>query len=318
VTGVAADRELVLRGGRGYGRPWHGDALVCADGFSARYDLDPAIGMISRPAHQLFGQSIVGKVMVFSFAKGGVPTSRFEVDGHAFRYGFERKGWADTFADKLQEHFAAGCLFDPGARRFIAPAAEAATGPTFLEHAADHFERKWPQWSPARRQDAQRELARACPYLVRAEAPGLDVSQRLEADEFLRRALFMVPAAENPRETDRGWQAWFARHSLPLREVNDRHLHAFLEVARTQAVDGTARNMTPTTLARTRAVVRATFTTARKRRLIEWDPWDAVEWRLHADEEQIDPDLVMDQGQVLAIAAACGAIERRHECFVLV
>lgn len=38
---------------------------------------------------------------------------------------------------------------------------------------------------------------------------------------------------------------------------------------------------------------------------------------LHSDDEQIDPDLVMDQVEVLAIAAVCGAIERRYECFVL-
>lgn len=242
---------------------------------------------------------------------------RFEVDGHAFRYGFERKGWADTFADKLQEHLAAGYLFDPQTRRFVVPEAGSGAGPTFLEHAADHFARKWPQWSPARRQDAQRELARACLYLLRDDAPALDVDERLKADAFLRRAVFMVPAPAHATDQDRDWRAWFARWSLPLRQVDDRHLHAFLEIARTQALDGTARIMAPTTLARTRAVVRAAFTTARKRRLIEWDPWDAVEWTLHSDEEQIDPDLVMDQPQVLALAAVCGAIEQRYECFVL-
>lgn len=75
MTGVASESQLVLRGPRGYGRPVDGEALVCADGFSARYDLEPTTGVISRPSHQLFEQSIVGKVVIFGFAKGGVATA---------------------------------------------------------------------------------------------------------------------------------------------------------------------------------------------------------------------------------------------------
>ncbi len=258
----------------------------------------------------------------------GVPTRRrsvtasydvrFQVDGHSFRYGLERKGWADTFADRLREHFAAGYLFDPAARRFVVPESEAPAGPTFMEHAADHFRRRWPSWSPARRQDAQRELARAAVCLVEGEAPALTGEQRVQADEYLRRAVLVVDDLDEARESDTQWRAYFDRWSLPLRKVDDRHLHAFLEVARTQTLDGTARIMAPTTIARTRAVVRAAFTSARKRRLIDWDPWDAVEWTAQTDEEQIDPDLVMDQPQVDQMAAACGSFERRYECFVLV
>jgi predicted aconitase with swiveling domain len=57
------------------GRTVRGEALVAKDGFSARYDLDRIAGTFSRPAHQLAGQSYVGKILVLETAKGGVATA---------------------------------------------------------------------------------------------------------------------------------------------------------------------------------------------------------------------------------------------------
>lgn len=52
-----------------------GEALVAADGFSARYDLDRIKGVFSRPAHKLAGQSYVGKILVLDTSKGGVASA---------------------------------------------------------------------------------------------------------------------------------------------------------------------------------------------------------------------------------------------------
>jgi predicted aconitase with swiveling domain len=71
---VSADERLVLRGPAGYGEAIEAEALVSSDGFSARYDLDHTTGVISREAHELYGQSLVGKVLVVSTAKGGTAT----------------------------------------------------------------------------------------------------------------------------------------------------------------------------------------------------------------------------------------------------
>ena len=65
----------VYRGHVGIGPKVTGVVLVARDDFSARYDLDRIKGVFSRPAHQLFGQSYVGKVLVLDNAKGGVATS---------------------------------------------------------------------------------------------------------------------------------------------------------------------------------------------------------------------------------------------------
>ena len=67
--------DTVYRGHVGIGSTVTGIALVAQDDFSARYDLDRINGVFSRPAHKLFGQSYVGKVLVLDHAKGGVATS---------------------------------------------------------------------------------------------------------------------------------------------------------------------------------------------------------------------------------------------------
>jgi predicted aconitase with swiveling domain len=57
------------------GRTVRGPAMVAADGFSARYDLDRIAGVFSRPAHKLAGRSYVGQVLVLDTAKGGVASA---------------------------------------------------------------------------------------------------------------------------------------------------------------------------------------------------------------------------------------------------
>jgi uncharacterized protein len=57
------------------GRRVRGVALVAKDGFSARYDLDRALGIFSRPAHKLAGESYRDRILVLDAAKGGVASA---------------------------------------------------------------------------------------------------------------------------------------------------------------------------------------------------------------------------------------------------
>ncbi len=67
--------ERRIAGHVGVGPKASGIALVARDNFSARYDLDRLRGIFSRPAHALYGQSYVDKVLVLHTAKGGVASS---------------------------------------------------------------------------------------------------------------------------------------------------------------------------------------------------------------------------------------------------
>ena len=67
--------SIVLQGHPGIRRAVKGTALVAADNFSARYDLDRQKGVFSRPGHALFGKSYVGKILVLNTAKGGVASA---------------------------------------------------------------------------------------------------------------------------------------------------------------------------------------------------------------------------------------------------
>jgi predicted aconitase with swiveling domain len=66
---------ILLRCHKGIGPAVIGTALVAADNFSARYDLDRERGIFSRPSHKLAGQSYVDRILVFDNAKGGVATA---------------------------------------------------------------------------------------------------------------------------------------------------------------------------------------------------------------------------------------------------
>ena len=65
----------LLRCHVGIGPRVEGEALVAADNFSARYDLDRLKGIFSRPEHALAGQSYVDRILVLNTAKGGVATA---------------------------------------------------------------------------------------------------------------------------------------------------------------------------------------------------------------------------------------------------
>ena len=66
---------IVLRCHKGIGPAVVGTALVAADNFSARYDLDRIQGVFSRPTHKLAGESYVDSILVLNEAKGGVATA---------------------------------------------------------------------------------------------------------------------------------------------------------------------------------------------------------------------------------------------------
>jgi hypothetical protein len=65
----------ILKGPPGVGAVIEGEVLRSTHGFNARYDLDRRRGVFSRPSHDLYEQSCVGRVLVFSAAKGGIATS---------------------------------------------------------------------------------------------------------------------------------------------------------------------------------------------------------------------------------------------------
>ena len=57
---------------RAWGPTVEGEALVSAEGFSPRYDLDRWSGIITKPGHALEGVSIRDKILFFPTAKGGI------------------------------------------------------------------------------------------------------------------------------------------------------------------------------------------------------------------------------------------------------
>jgi predicted aconitase with swiveling domain len=67
--------SIMLRCHPGIGPTVSGTALVAADNFSARYDLDRSRGIFSRPSHKLAGESYVDRILILDGVKGGVATA---------------------------------------------------------------------------------------------------------------------------------------------------------------------------------------------------------------------------------------------------
>ena len=78
---------LTIRVERAFGDTVEGEALVSAEGFSPRYDLDRWSGLITKPGHKLEGENIRDKILFFPSAKGGIAA------GWAF-YDIRHKGIA--------------------------------------------------------------------------------------------------------------------------------------------------------------------------------------------------------------------------------
>ena len=67
--------DLVLEGGQGVGSKVRGSALVSKQGFGIRYDLDFEQGVIANPHHDLYGESICNRILIFTNPKGGIAAS---------------------------------------------------------------------------------------------------------------------------------------------------------------------------------------------------------------------------------------------------
>ncbi len=76
-----------IRVARAFGPAVEGEAVVSAEGFSPRYDLDRWSGLITKPGHKLEGTSVRDRILFFPTAKGGIAA------GWAF-YDIKHKGIA--------------------------------------------------------------------------------------------------------------------------------------------------------------------------------------------------------------------------------
>ena len=70
MSGAAPLLTIALE--RAFGPVVEGEALLSAEGFSPRYDLDRWSGVITKPGHRLEGVSVKDRICFFPTAKGGI------------------------------------------------------------------------------------------------------------------------------------------------------------------------------------------------------------------------------------------------------
>jgi|GEM_PF-2567918 uncharacterized protein len=68
-------QDVILAGGFGVGPEVQAIALVSQHDFGVRYDLSPETGVISNRQHDLYGEPVRNKILVFANPKGGMAAS---------------------------------------------------------------------------------------------------------------------------------------------------------------------------------------------------------------------------------------------------
>ncbi len=85
-----------------------------------------------------------------------------------------------------------------------------------------------------------------------------------------------------------------------------------------RADDEGGRLRAPTTVAGARTPARAAFRSAHKRRLIDWNPWDGVEWEVPTGEDDLRANWSWTPVRCSIMCPTCATIDPRYECFVLI
>lgn len=253
---------------------------------------------------------------------------RWLVDGFWYSKRFTQPAGTATqageWAKRLNDDFAKGWAFDPGARRFVPPSGdEAAASPTVAATAAEYLRRHWSAWEPRTRDSAVRALARACEFLVLPDAPSLECET-----VDVKAALVAELNGTEPEDAEIAeLAAYLAEWSRPFAEIAWKDIEQLVHhYSENPKRPGTTK--AGATLRRFEADLRQFFS-ENAARAGSPDPYAAyasvtklARRRVAAGRlEPVDADIVLSPSQVRWLAVFCshyGAWGPVVTCFVLV
>jgi integrase len=263
-----------------------------------------------------------GKFVVFPLGKakttqrGGKAVKCWDVRGRVDGYDFSRRftqpetaAGAQAWSKDLVRAFEAGQWWDPQARAFVDPPSTEEKPATVVDWVLRYWGQMVPEWEPKTRIANHRTLGRAMRGLVRPDAPKPTAGEVAEIEAWVIGDWTTLDTPD-----------YLATWSLPIAAVTHDDLEALLTIYRTkQTGKGT---ISPATEARTVAVLRACWTQAVARGLIERDPWPAVKTmrktrragkvvKAATGIQQVSADSVLSPAQVWQLAEACATVSDR-------
>ncbi len=222
------------------------------------------------------------RVQVFSL---GLPTKgtpkemrryvvRWRVDGRDYKRRRKIKAEAERYRSQLLAAVADGVHFD---RASGEPVTWGADSPSWWCWSREWLELKWRQWAGTSRKSGVEALVAITPHLLAASAP--------QPPDGLQRWLWVYgynPAAPFGASFE---SDWLERWSVPLAQIEPDLLEAALRAATTRR-DGEPN--APNVAKRRRDLINAAFKAAARRRIIDSNPMDRVEWNVPRRSSAVD------------------------------
>ncbi len=246
---------------------------------------------------------------------------RWIVGGEEQHRTFASRALADAFRAKLLTHVQRGSAFEK-ASGLPAPMLRETQRRTWIEHASQYTDMKWPAAAPKSRTGIAESLAVVTPALISSDRGRPDAV-------LIRRALFewvFVPprrkGAEPPADL-RSTVRWLERNTIALADLEDRTRgpeltrRALNQLA--VLIDG--RQAAAKTFARKRAIFYNALGYAVELGLMTDNPLDRIAWTAPKTTESVDRRVVVDRKRarslLTAVAVQPGVAPRLTAMFAL-
>jgi hypothetical protein len=238
-------------------------------------------------------------------------TLRWRVGGRVHQDTFATSKMADAFRARLLLAAQAAELFDIATGMPHSAVVETRRKVTWLSHAMEFVDAKWPHASPRHRKGIAEGLVTATVAAFVGKVPNVeDMRRALERWSFntgARRANDVIP------EQDAAAIRWAERHSPSLAE--------FAEAPRLRRVlDGLAlrldgRPASSSTVARKRSALYSALQYAVEIDELDVNPMDRIAWKPPAHTDVIDRRVVVNPEQARALLSAVRRTARSR-CWV--
>ena len=245
------------------------------------------------------------EVQIYSIVvpKKGTPKEKrryrvkWRIDGRDFSKQFKTKAEAERLRSRLQVAVTDGLEFNPSTGR---PRDWERSTETWWTWSTTWLGLMWPQWSGNSRRSGVESLVAITPHLAKPRAPAppdglrqwlLDVGYRPNLDE-----------PEPCLEVD-----WLNRWSIPLELVEAPLLETAVGRATTRLDGGT---MSPNVVRRRRNTIKAAFSAAVRRQVLNSNPFDRVELKRPQRRQEVDVSTVPSIADLNELVARVSALER--------
>lgn len=211
---------------------------------------------------------------------------KWRIDGQDKTRALKTKAEAERLQARLQMAVVAGEEFDLATGL---PVSWVRDDTTWWEWSRDWLDLKWPQWAGHSRRSAVESLVAITPLMARSGAPsaGDDTVRWLREHGYRPGS----PGRSDPPH-------WLLRWSVPLPDAESTLLERVLTKVTTKP-DGSP--MSREVARRRRSTLNAVLRAACRRRMIDQNPLDRVEWKLPTRNIAVDISTVPSYGDVIQI-----------------